>query len=341
MQKTIPRRSFLATSTCSLALLTGCFRAAASPISRASLGVAVTPRNMPSHTPADLDDAFRLAQQLGDRSVFIFPWHELDLQIVKTLMEGSRRVGLDPVLGLSPTTLDQQRKELDIPGDVRRRAGPAISFAKPVIRAAFKDAAKGLAELKPSYLCLATEINLLAMQRLDEFLQFASLYKEAYWVVKQVSPATNVFVSFQWEWMRILDAREPHKIEEHSRLVDIFRPELDQIGLTTYPSIFHGSPIELVPDYYAWVYRHIGAADQVLLMEVGWPTAGSGNELEQVVFIRRLPELLRQVNVSVLAWALLHDVNLAEFDANLNTVGLLSHDGSKKPGFDVFKELGG
>lgn len=341
MRKAITRRSFLAASTCCLAVLTGQAPPARGAIGNARLGVAVTPRNTPLHNPAELDEAFGLAKQLGDHAVFIFQWGELDLRIAKILTEKARRAGLSPLLGLSPTTLDQGRKELDIPDDVRRRAGAAVSFANPAIRAAFKDAAKDLAKLRPPYLCLATEINFLAMQRLEEFLHFASLYKEAYRAVKRISPATKVFVSFQWEWMRILDAKEPGKIKEHSKLIDIFRPELDQIGLTTYPSAFHDTPLELLPDYFTWVYRHIGPADQVLLMEVGWPTAGSGNELEQVLFIKRLPELLREVNLSVLAWALLHDVKLAEFDADLNTVGLLSHGGRRKAGHDAFRELGG
>ena len=79
---------------------------------------------------------------------------------------------------------------------------------------AFVKSAKALARMYPPYLCLATEINFLALQRLNEYLHFASLYKEAYQAVKQVSPKTKVFVSFQWEWVRILDDREPHKIKE-------------------------------------------------------------------------------------------------------------------------------
>ena len=193
--------------------------------------------------------------------------------------------------------------------------------------------------LKPPYFCLATEINFLAMQRLPEYLHFADLYKEAYREIKRVSPDTSVFVSFQWEWMRILDAKEPFKIKEHSKLIDIFRPELDVIGLTTYPSYFHKTPAELVPDYYTWVYRHARKSDKIILMEVGWPTGGTGSKREQLAYIQRLPVLLEQVKVSVVAWELLHDIALAEFDADLNTVGLITKEGRKKPGFEGFKEL--
>jgi hypothetical protein len=175
------------------------------------------------------------------------------------------------------------------------------------------------------------------MQRLPEYLHFASVYKEAYREVRRVSPDTKVFVSFQWEWMRILDAREPLKIKEHSKVLDIFRPELDVVGLTTYPSPFHKTPAEMVPDYYSWVYRHARKSDEILLMEVGWPTRGSGSESEQLAYIRRLPALLEQINVSVVAWALLHDIELPEFDADLNSVGLITGSGRKKPGFGEFK----
>lgn len=127
--------------------------------------------------------------------------------------------------------------------------------------------------------------------------------------MKRVSPNTKVFVSFQWEWVRIHDAS------------------------------FHVSPTKLPLDYYFWIYHHIKNTDEVLLMEVDWPTSGSGNEHEQQAFIRRLPELLNRVNVSVVAWALLHDVGLAEFDANLNTVGLVTNNGQRKIGYEEFKAL--
>ena len=302
-------------------------------------GVAVTPKNFPDHTLGDVKDALQLVKALGDHTVLIYQWQHLDLKVAELMVSLSRKAGVNPILGLSPTTLDQGRKELDLPAELRRRAGADISFANPVIRKAFVKTAVALARLQPDYLCLATEINFLAMQRLPEYLHFAGLYKQAYRAVKRVSPDTKVFVSFQWEWMRILDAKEPFKIKEHSKVIDIFRPELDVVGLTTYPSYFHQTPAELVPDYYSWIYRHARQSDEILLMEVGWPTGGSGSEGEQVAYIRRLPALLEPVNVSVVAWALLHDISLAEFDADLNTVGLITNSGQQKPGYREFKAL--
>ena len=290
-------------------------------------GVAVTPKNFPDHTLGDVKDALQLVKALGDHTVLIYQWQHLDLKVAELMVSLSRKAGVNPILGLSPTTLDQGRKELDLPAELRKKAGADISFANPLIRKGFKKAAVDLARLQPSYLCLATEINFLAMQRLPEYLHFAGLYKQAYRAVKRV------------EWMRILDAKEPFKIKEHSKVIDIFRPELDVVGLTTYPSYFHETPADLVPDYYSWAYRHVRKSDEILLMEVGWPTGGSGSKGEQSAYIRRLPALLEQVNVSVVAWALLHDIELAEFDADLKTVGLITNSGQKKPGFQEFKAL--
>ncbi len=304
-----------------------------------ALGVAVTPRNFPNHTAEDVESAFRITRQLGRYMVFIAQWSRIRLSTINAVMGKARERGLVPIIGLSPTTLDQHRAGLDLPADVRRRAGRYISFANPVIRRAFKQTAIKLAQFKPPYLSLATEINFLVLRKPKEYLHFVSLYKETYRLIKRISPKTKVFVSFQWEIMRILDAKAPRRTSEHSKLINIFRPELDVIGLTSYPSPFHKTPARLPKDYYTRILRHIPNGDEVLLMEIGWPTKASGSEAEQADFIRRLPGLLRGVNVSVIAWALLHDVNLSEFNANLNTTGLITRRGRKKPGYFRFRDL--
>jgi hypothetical protein len=303
------------------------------------LGIAVTPRSFPNHTPEDIDNAFTLAKKLGQSTVLIYQWGKLDLNGARFMQDKTVKMGMHSIIGLSPTTLDQGRKELDIPDELRAKVNGWISFANPAIRNEYKQTAIALAMFKPDYQCLATEINLLGLQRQDEYLQFASLYKEAYDEVKRVSPKTRVFVSFQYEWIRRLDAEDPRNLAEHSKLIDIFRPKLDVVGLTTYPAEYHKSPTELPPDYYSRIYRHIPRSNRVLFMETGWPTQGAGSTLEQVLFIARLPGLLKEVDVEVLAWALLHDVNLGEFSANLNSVGLITQEGQFKPGIKAFDDL--
>ena len=120
---------------------------------------------------------------------------------------------------------------------------------------------------------------------------------------------------------------------------ELLGPRLDVVGLTSYPAYFHDKPADLVPDYFTWLAHHVLPTDEILLMEVGWPTEGVGSEQEQRQFVRALPELLSGVNVSVVAWALLHDVGLEEFDINLNSVGLVTTGGRRKPAFADFEKL--
>ena len=302
-------------------------------------GIAITPRNFPSHTAADVDQAFVLAKEVGQHAVFIYQWSEVESAPAAMMVTKAGELGLAPVLALSPTALGGGRKELDVPASVRRKAGENLSFSNPIVRRSFVKAATDLARLKPPYLCLATEINLLAMQRLPEFLHFVVAYKEAYRAVKRVSPETKVFVTFQWEWMRILDAKEPDRVAEHSKVIDIFRPELDVVGFTSYPSPFHDTPNDLGPRYYTEMFRHISADDPVMLMEIGWPTSGSGSETEQLAFVERLPSLLKGINLVGVAWALLHDVRIGAFNDDLNSVGLRYRDGRAKAGYGRFRAL--
>jgi hypothetical protein len=87
------------------------------------------------------------------------------------------------------------------------------------------------------------------------------------------------------------------------------------------------------------MFRHIQPRDPVMIMEAGWPTSGAGNEAEQVAFLERLPGLLKGIHLVGLEWALLHDVQIGAFDANLNTVGLRYRSGRPKPGYDRFRAL--
>ena len=309
---------------------------------RHRLGIAVTPKHFPSSSPQDVEEALTLAKAVGEHAVLIVQWRDANVHDIASVMRTYQRAGLHTILGLSPTTLDQQRGAIDAPPAVRQTARSPLSFGDPVVRGAFTETARKMAELKPPYLCLATEINLLAFANLQEYLLFASLYQETYREVKRISPKTKVFVSFQWDWFRVLDDREPeaNKLAEHTKLIDVFRP-LDVVAFTTYPSPLYQSPADLPPDYYTSMSRHLRPGDEILLMEVGWPTTGTGTEAEQAAYIQRLPDLLRGLDISIMAWALLHDVKVPAFDANLNTVGLLDYDGNRKPGYDTFLDLGG
>jgi hypothetical protein len=304
------------------------------------LGIALTPRNFPMHTPDDVRQMFELGRELASAAVFIYPWSQRDfVHAAPQVVALSRQHGLSPMLGLGVTTLSDNRGKLDVPSEVTRAAAPPVSFRSAVVQEAFRRDALTLARLKPDLLCLATEINMLAMADIEEYRAFVRTYNEVYPALKDASPNTKVTVSFQWDLLWAMRIKEPDRLSEQTQIIDAFRPHLDAVVLTSYPSGIFSTPEMMPADFYARVAELTTPRDEIMFMEIGWPTKGSGSEEEQVGFIRRLPALMSEVQPSVLAWPLLHDVRLPLVGDDLFTTGVLDAMGMRKPGYDAFKAL--
>lgn len=303
-------------------------------------GVALTPANFPNHSDQDVKNMFKLGKEVGSAAVFIYQWSQPGLvDVARSMMKMSAEAGLTPIIAISPTSLSDLRGDLDLPEGVRRAARRNLSFANKAVYESYIAEVVKLAQLKPPYLCLATEINLLAFKDINEYVRFAHVYKKLYPVIKSISPQTKVFVSFQWDYLSIMDAKEPNKISEHSKLIDIFRPELDLVAFTSYPSARYSNPSDVPADYYERIYDHISRDDPVMFMEIGWPTTGKGNEKKQLEFIQRLPSLMGKTKPEVLAWSLLHDVGGGLLSSDLANTGLVTNNGRVKRAFEAFKEL--
>ena len=129
------------------------------------LGVAITPKNFPFHSLNDIDVAFNLAKEIGSQAIFIYQWHEFNLMIAKQMIKKSVNIGLTPIIGISPTTLDKERKKLDIPKEIRRKTGKNISFKNKFIGNAFKKSVLEIVKLKPPYLCSISTDGILYRSR--------------------------------------------------------------------------------------------------------------------------------------------------------------------------------
>jgi hypothetical protein len=313
---------------------------AISTLNAAEVGVALTPANFPSHTSNDVTEMFRLGKEAGDVAVFIYQWSQPDFKTVAAkVIEASRAAGLKPVLSLSPTKLEGARGELDLPAQVRQKAGRQPSFKDKNVYMAYITDVLDLARLKPPFLCLATEINMLAFRDINEYVAFAHIYKKLYPEIKKISPATKVFVSFQWDFYYIMDTKDPNKISEHSKLIDIFRPELDIVAFTSYPASHFPEPSAIPTNYYDKILTHTHPGDQIAFTEIGWPSQGKGSQQAQEQFITRLPGLLAKTKPFQVDWSLLHDVSIGALNADLSTTGLLTRTGGKKPAFKAFQQL--
>ena len=306
----------------------------------AGTGVALTPSKFPRHGAAEVRAMFEEGKELGKYAVFIYQWSQEDrTSVARTMMDMSKDAGYTPILALSPTTLTDMRGKLDMPAAVKRRAGNRPTFADKAVHIPYIEAAFELAKLKPPYLCLATEINFLAFASIDEYVKFAAVYKRLYQEVKKISPETKVFVSFQWDYFQIMANREPKRISEHVKLIDIFRPELDVVAFTSYPSDHYKTPADVPANYYDRISEYVKPSDEIHFMEIGWPTSGTGSEAEQVEFIERLPRMMAKIKPKVVAWSLLHDVDTSALGGDLASTGLKHPDGRIKAGYKAFRDL--
>jgi hypothetical protein len=339
MSKLFPFRRVLLTAICGVFALLPANCAGASGQAIQATGVALTPAHFPNHKDADIRQMFEQGQQVGSYAVFIYQWSQPDfVDVAKKVTQVSRAMNLTPVVGLSPTKLSGLRGDYDLPRAISSIRNP--SFAdKPVHEMFLRDAVE-LAKLKPEYLCLGTEINLLAFKSIKEYLYFAHVYKVAYQMVKKESPNTKVFVSFQWDFLSDMYKKEPNKLQDQKKLIDVFRPELDVLAFTSYPADRFGSPAEIPADYYGNIEKFVKPGDPVMFMEIGWPSTGKGSPEEEAQFINRLPQLMKPVHPMLVAWSLLHDVGGGPLGGDLSSTGLLKSDGTEKPAFSAFRKLG-
>ncbi len=305
------------------------------------LGTALTPAHFPRHTSQDISRMLDEAREIGPYGVTIHQWQAPGgVDVATKLSELATQYGLKMALAVSPTTLSDTRGDLDVPSEVRRAAANKVSFGNDVVRQAFIKHAVELAKLRPAYLCLATEINLLALKNIREYVAFAETVKAAYPEIKAISPETKVFVSFQWDVLRQMDIEQPDKISEHTKLIDIFRPAPDVVAFSTYPGPQWKTAASMPGDYYATASRHLKSTDEVGFMEVGWPAYSPETVAQQTEFVRRLPQLFGSLRPSFVWWSLLHDVVTPALNNDLASTGLVQADDKPKPSFDAFRRLG-
>ena len=161
------------------------------------VGVALSPAHFPNFSDHDFDIFFEQAAQIGSHVTWIFEWESLTPMLsLHVIHDKATKKGLKLHLDLSPLALFGGRKNPAVSKSVGGN-----SFGDPIVRRAYIDAVLEIAALRPDYLGLATEVNLLA-QNPSEFASFASLAHEAYAAVKKKYPEQTVTLSFQWEMMR-------------------------------------------------------------------------------------------------------------------------------------------
>jgi len=194
---------------------------------------------------------------------------------------------------------------------------------------------------QPAYLGLGNEVNLLATNDPAAFEQLLALWQEALPLVRELSPDTKVFVTFQYEWL--LGRRDGWfggaVGEPQWDLLGRFAGA-DLIGLTTYPSLVFEHPADLAADYYGQLAQHTGLP--VILTEVGW-TADSalpllpGSDSEQTDYIAVVAGQAPAARIEAMVWTFVHGELVAE--QQFTGMGLFGPEGSPRPAWTAWTAL--
>jgi len=241
------------------------------------------------------------------------------------------RDGLQVFYVLDPLSRDRVQIDPALPVELGRR------FADEPVRRAFKHCAMRLArDYHPPYLALASEINTYFKSHPDDAEPFLSLYRETAEAVKQISPATRVTATLQYELLTGTFDGIPRWDG-----LERFGDALDVVAITTYPSPFFSGPDAIPADYYLQLSRH--STKPVLVAESGWPTGGGasfhGSTANQERFLRRFVELTAGLKLELWIWWFLHDWEGKGYPAFFQTMGLRTSKGAAKPSWQTWTAM--
>lgn len=216
------------------------------------------------------------------------------------------------------------------------------SILEPEIRAMHEDWVRRIADrVRPSYFGLASEINTLAALGDPELnAEITDLINTLAPQVRQISPGTRVFVSFQADQANGRLGQTGGI--DHFTLIDDY--DIDALGLSSYPVFAFDDPSEIPTDYFG---AFDAATDLPLLfVEGGWSSVNvpwsPGTPAQQVEFFRRYEQLLDAVNAEVWVMLTFADLDVASFGldpertaglSNFAFMGIVDSNLQRKPSY--------
>jgi hypothetical protein len=301
-------------------------------------------------TEASYKKAFILAGQVGELILIqrAPPWQEfvsggeLSKNCQDTTQEEKRlaeenRLGI--FFGIDPTDPADRGRLQGLPESLAGK-----SFADKEVRDAFIAYVKYVAlNYKPQLLALGVEINMYYEQQPDDFDNFVSLYFEAYDAVKEISPETLVFPTFQLEAMQNLLSPDSESVPEWS-LLQKFEPKLDLVAVSTYPSFVFDSPDGIPSNYFSQIKSY--TSKPIAIASAGYSSGpgrdglNEGTETNQAAFVRRLLLEADTLEMPFVVWLAGCDPAVPAdppFDLYAHT-GLRRSDGSPKPAWQAWAQ---
>lgn len=253
--------------------------------------------------------------------------------------EAARARDLEMIVALDPFDAGNRARLGGLPAEYEGR-----SLADRDLRAAFVAEATFIARnMRPEYLVLGTEVNATYERNPEGYFAFLEAYRAAYDAVKEASPQTQVFVTFQYEeLLGVVPELPPHA--PRWELLDDFGDSIDLLGITSYPSFAYPTARKVPVEYYTQLREHTELP--VVFAGVGF-ASGAGRagvnastEPEQRRFVQRLLEDAFALQTPLLVWFAAEDLGFAgtpPYDL-LASIGLRDANGAPKESWTVWEE---
>jgi len=311
------------------------------------LGFSTVPRAL---NAAAYADTFKLAAQNGELVLIqrtpkwseFLPGAAVSDDTTQTTASEKKSIsdrGLQLFFAIDPTDGATGRDRLaDLPSPLFGQ-----NFGDAGVRAAFLSYAQYVAlNYRPAYLALGVEMNEYYEKNKADFENYKTLYAEAYDAVKQISPETQVTVTFQYEdLLGILPTTDKHYPDY--QLLRSFDPRLDIMTISTYPNLAFASPAAIPDNYYTQL--SVFTKRPIAIAAMGYSSASSpaqkgGGEDDQATFLRRAFADAQKIGMPFVVWFAGWDPSFAKDGAYsaFQHIGLLNDDGTEKPAWSAWLE---
>lgn len=321
----------------------------------------------PSPPDTGTESVLRHFKALGEHADFILiqpnvPWEDFvdDIEGESKSREDIRNQvilaemnSLDWIFVIDPLNGLNRREFSGLP------AGWDGTFSNPDIRQAFTNFTLWcLREFKPHYLGLASEINTYMDAYPEDIEHYLSLYREVYTQIKDESPETQVFVTFQWDDLNNMFAQAAEgreRFDTNWEQVESFEPQLDIWAMSSYPYfVFNGEPIP--EDYYSPLVER--TEKPLAISEGGFSSRSFGSivssEEAQVDYLKAIDDQLGE-RLDFWVYLILSDLDMNSLEDAMRangmseqdvdtlrmfaTIGLCESDGAPKPALEVWERL--
>ena len=307
------------------------------------MGVSSLP---PRPTDESYASTFKLIGAASDVVLIqrVPPWSELlsgdfsDATVATTKREVqlAHENNLDIFFAIDPTDPTTARSDLaGLPSDL---AG--ARFADERVRNALLSYARYVVtNYHPKYLAFGVEINSYQIAQPLDFERFVVLYKDAYRAVKELSPDTLMFPTFQLEDLQgLLPLDAPRAPQWY--LIRRFEPELDMLAVSSYPRSVFESVDNLPLEYFTQLQKY--TTKPIALVSTGYPSSSDTNdstEALQATYLLRMLNYAQEMKMSLVVWFLSQDSAAFGSDpahGRLTYLGLLRQDGTPKQAWDIW-----